>query len=78
MCTQMLQGVPRKAYYLATKVGRYEKDYPHMFDFSAQRVPESVQKSLQLLRLPQVDLIQVRSDHCVPSWHFHQILRGGV
>ncbi|XP_037075557.1 L-galactose dehydrogenase-like [Pollicipes pollicipes] len=56
---QMLKGVPRKAYYIATKVGRYDKDYEHMFDFSGQRVLKSVENSLQLLGLPSVDVLQV-------------------
>ncbi|XP_064535570.1 uncharacterized protein LOC135426425 [Drosophila montana] len=54
-----LRDVPREAYYIATKVARYELDYEHMFDFSAQKTRESVEKSLQLLGLDYVDVIQI-------------------
>ena len=30
---QALETIPREKYYLATKVGRYEANYPQMFDF---------------------------------------------
>ena len=50
-----LQGVPRDSYYLATKVGRYGED---TFDFSAQRVTQSVDESLARLGVDPVDLIQ--------------------
>jgi len=50
-----LRGVPRDAYLLATKVGRYgERD----FDFSAERVVRSVDESLARLGVDYVDLIQ--------------------
>src|SRR4051795_2599502 len=39
-----LRGVPRESYYLGTKLGRYA---PAHFDFSARRVVESVDVSLQ-------------------------------
>lgn len=54
-----LKDVPREAYYIATKVARYELDYEHMFDFSARKARESVEKSLQLLGLDYVDVIQI-------------------
>ena len=54
-----MKEVPRKAYYIATKVGRYELDILKMFDFSAQKTIESVDKSLRLLGLDYVDVIQV-------------------
>jgi L-galactose dehydrogenase len=52
-----LQEIPREKYFLATKVGRYgyeEKD----FNFSAQRVKQSVDESLQRLGVDYVDFIQ--------------------
>jgi len=52
-----LQGVPRDRYVLATKVGRYGADAPD-FDFSAARVTQSVDESLQRLGVEYVDLIQ--------------------
>ncbi|XP_049796554.1 uncharacterized protein LOC126213029 [Schistocerca nitens] len=54
-----LKGVPRQAYYIATKVGRYTMDPRTMFDFSAQKTRESFAKSLELLQLDYVDIIQV-------------------
>ncbi len=50
-----LKQLPRDAYYLATKVGRYGQDE---FDFSAQRVIASVDESLARLNVDYVDLIQ--------------------
>lgn len=53
-----LREIPRDKYLLATKVGRYgyqEKD----FDFSATRVKQSVDESLQRLGVDYVDFIQV-------------------
>ena len=50
-----LKTVPRDAYYLATKVGRYGDDE---FDFSAERVMASVDESLTRLNLEHIDLIQ--------------------
>uniref|UniRef100_A0A1B0BW93 NADP-dependent oxidoreductase domain-containing protein n=1 Tax=Glossina palpalis gambiensis TaxID=67801 RepID=A0A1B0BW93_9MUSC len=56
---QVLRNVPRSAYYIATKVGRYCTDYKNMFDFSAKRSRESVERSLELLGLQYVDVIQI-------------------
>lgn len=53
-----LRGIPRSAYYVATKVGRYENVVERMFDFSAERTLASVDKSLRLLGLDYVDVIQ--------------------
>ncbi len=50
-----LQGIARDRYILATKVGRYGENE---FDFSAQRVTQSVDESLQRLGVDGVDLIQ--------------------
>lgn len=54
-----LQGVPREAYYLATKVGRYGLERSNMFDFSAQRVKDGFNDSLKYLGLNYVDIVQV-------------------
>lgn len=51
---QALRTVPRDAYYLSTKVGRYDKD---VFDFSAPRVTKSVDESLKRLRVDHIDFI---------------------
>lgn len=39
---QLLADIPRDAYYLATKAGRYEPDKAKMFDFRAERIIRSV------------------------------------
>lgn len=44
---------------LATKVGRYDRDPPEGFDFSAARVTRSVEQSLRRLRTDVIDLLQV-------------------
>ncbi|XP_041478554.1 L-galactose dehydrogenase-like [Lytechinus variegatus] len=56
-----LKHIPREAYYIATKVGRYETadNLEGMFDFSAERVTRGVDESLKLLGIEYVDLIQV-------------------
>ncbi|XP_055542441.1 uncharacterized protein LOC129728084 [Wyeomyia smithii] len=54
-----LKDVPRQAYYIATKVGRYETDYRRMFDYSAKKTRESVEKSLKLLGVKCLDVVQI-------------------
>lgn len=54
-----MKGIPREAYYIATKVGRYELDYENMFNFSKEKTRKSINKSLELLGLNYVDVIQV-------------------
>src|SRR5256885_535994 len=49
-----LRGVPRDRYYLGTKLGRYA---PSHFDFSARRVVESVDVSLQRMGVDYLDII---------------------
>ena len=44
---------------LASKVGRYDKDPPDGFDFSAGRVRRSVDESLRRLRTDYLDVVQV-------------------
>lgn len=58
---QALDGIPRTAYYIATKVGRYQPEVDKMFDFSAERTLRSVDESLQRIGLDFVDIIQVVS-----------------
>ena len=41
---------------LSTKVGRYDRDLPHGFDFSAARVVRSIDESLRRLRTDVIDL----------------------
>ena len=49
-----LDGIPRDSYHLCTKLGRYA---PEHFDFSARRVRESVDISLERMKTDYLDLI---------------------
>ena len=49
-----LQDVPRDTYHLCTKLGRYG---PTHFDFSAKRVAESVDISLERMRTDHLDIV---------------------
>ncbi len=49
-----LRDVPRDRYYLGTKLGRYS---PQHFDFSARRVVESVDVSLQRMGVEYLDVV---------------------
>lgn len=62
-----LKGIPRQAYYIATKVGRYELDVKNMFDFTAEKTRKSFQNSLKLLGLDYVDIIQVHDIEFAPT-----------
>lgn len=62
-----LYGVDRSKYYIGTKVGRYERNIPSMFDFSDKKVTKSVEESLHRLNLDYVDLIQVHDIEFAPS-----------
>lgn len=62
-----LKGIPRGAYYIATKIGRYELDHDNMFDFSVEKTRKSFKKSLERLGLDYVDVIQVHDIEFAPS-----------
>ncbi|XP_059468425.1 uncharacterized protein LOC132192466 [Neocloeon triangulifer] len=62
-----LKGVPRQAYYIGTKVGRFSADVATGFDFSYKRTLESVDESLQLLGLEYVDVIQAHDIEFAPN-----------
>uniref|UniRef100_A0A182PJL9 NADP-dependent oxidoreductase domain-containing protein n=1 Tax=Anopheles epiroticus TaxID=199890 RepID=A0A182PJL9_9DIPT len=62
-----LRNIPRKAYYVATKVGRYEREFDRMFDYSAKKTRESVERSLQLLGLGYIDVVQIHDVEFAPS-----------
>ncbi len=49
-----LEGIPRDSYFLCTKLGRYA---PNHFDFSARRVVESIDISLERMRTDHLDII---------------------
>ena len=54
-----LKELPRKAYYLSTKVGRYGADGVNSWDYSARRAKESVYESMERLNVDYIDLINV-------------------
>ena len=56
---QALKNIPREKYFLSTKVGRYGKDGVNTWDYSAQRVTDSVYESMERLGIDHIDLINV-------------------
>ncbi len=50
---QVLPEIPREKYYLGTKLGRYA---PQHFDFSAKRVEESIDVSLERMKVDYLDI----------------------
>jgi len=58
-----LESVPRDDYLLCTKLGRYDLSH---FDFSAQRVSESVDVSLHRLRTDHLDIVLCHDIEFVP------------
>jgi len=54
MLGQVLPEIPRDRYYLGTKLGRYA---PQHFDFSARRVAESVDISLERMKVDHLDVV---------------------
>ena len=62
-----LSGMPRSKYFIGTKVGRYERDVHAMFNFTADKVKESIEESLRRLKLDYVDLLQIHDVEFAPS-----------
>ena len=67
-----LRYIPRDKYYLSTKVGRYGKDGVNTWDYSAQRVTDSVYESMERLGIDHIDLINVH------DIEFQAALPGGL
>ncbi len=67
-----LRQVDRSRYVLSTKVGRYGKDGVNTWDYSAQRVHDSVYESMERLGVEYIDIINV---HDV---EFQAALPGGL
>lgn len=57
---KVLKDIPRKAYYIATKVCRYTLDVETMFDWSSKKTRESVNLSLKTLGVDYLDVVQVK------------------
>uniref|UniRef100_A0A1B6LJ49 NADP-dependent oxidoreductase domain-containing protein n=1 Tax=Graphocephala atropunctata TaxID=36148 RepID=A0A1B6LJ49_9HEMI len=66
-----LVGVPREAYHISTKVGRYGTSWADFFDHSAERIVKEFDKSLERLGLDYVDILFV---HDVEFSPLQQIL----
>lgn len=62
-----LKGVPRQAFYINSKIGRYDKDPMHMFDFTYERTYQAVLDTLTRLQLDCVDSMQVHDPEFAPS-----------
>uniref|UniRef100_A0A0M3K8A9 Aldo_ket_red domain-containing protein n=1 Tax=Anisakis simplex TaxID=6269 RepID=A0A0M3K8A9_ANISI len=56
----VLSKIPRKGYYISTKVGRFELDYARSFDLRADRILENLTASLKKLRLSYIDVCFVQ------------------
>lgn len=54
MLGRVLPDIPRDSYFLSTKLGRYA---PQHFDFSARRVRESIDISLERMRIDHIDIV---------------------
>ena len=54
MLGRILPDIPRDSYVLSTKLGRFA---PQHFDFSARRVAESIDISLERMKLDYVDIV---------------------
>ncbi|CAI5446256.1 unnamed protein product [Caenorhabditis angaria] len=55
-----LSKIPRKSYYISSKVGRFELDYARTFDFRADKILESLTNSLKRLQLTYIDICYVQ------------------
>ena len=67
-----LRNIPRDAYYISTKVGRYGKDGVNTWDYSAKRATDSVYESMERLGIDYIDIINVH------DIEFQAALPGGL
>ena len=63
MLGRILPDLPRQSYVLSTKLGRYA---PAHFDYSAKRVAESIDVSLERMRIDYVDMVFCHDIEFVP------------
>lgn len=61
----VLSQYPRESYYVATKVGRYQQQDP--FNFSSERITQSVFESLDNLKVDHIDVIQIHDPEFASS-----------
>ena len=62
-----LRSISRSKFFLATKVGRYERDVANMFDFSVHKTMQSAKESLKRLQVDYIDLLQIHDVEFAPS-----------
>ena len=62
-----LADVPRSAYYIHSKCGRYEKEAGKMFDFTFEKTTESVLLSISRMQCGHIDLMQVHDPEFADS-----------
>ena len=62
-----LKDVPRKAFYVNSKIGRYDKDPLLMFNFTYEKTYQGVLDTLKRLQLDYVDSMQVHDPEFSPS-----------
>jgi L-galactose dehydrogenase len=62
-----LADVPRSAYFINSKIGRYEKDPLKMFDFSYEKTYQGGLDTLRRLKLDCLDSLQVHDPEFAPS-----------
>jgi len=55
-----LKDIPRQAYILTTKVGKYSPDVLKMYDYSGERTEQSVNNSLDKLQVECIDIVQIQ------------------
>ena len=68
-----LKDIPRRAYYIATIVGRYAPEANKMFDFSVKTITTQFAESLKRLQLDYVDVLQIHDvEFCK---NVHQIVK---
>lgn len=72
---EALKGGYREKIFLATKCGRYDRDLPHGFDFTRERILRSIDESLRRL---QTDYLDVCLLHDVEFWDRRRILDEAV
>jgi len=63
MLGRILPELPRESYILSTKLGRYA---PAHFDYSAKRVAESIDISLERMRIDHIDMVFCHDIEFVP------------
>src|SRR6056297_2622514 len=72
MLGRMLPEIPRESYFLSTKLGRFA---PQHFDFSARRVAESIDVSLERMGIEYIDMVFCHDiEYVAPQQVFEETL----